>query len=112
MNMLKTIILTGTAVAMLALSPVPANAGKCKKAIYGYAKAVGLANAKAAAKASWKKRAVDAYGPAYIKPKFKNMKCSTYDASLFLEQCTFKAKACPVNEKFFKAPVEALTYKP
>ncbi len=111
MNTLKTIIVTGTAVAMLALSPVPANAAKCKKPVIGYAKAVGADNALTAAKASWKERAVDAYGPAYIRPKAVREKCSIYDASLYIHQCTYKARACPAYI-IFKAPVKELTYRP
>ena len=93
-DIFKTTIVTGTAIAVLALSSVSASAGICKQHAHtGYGQNT-LAYAKAQAKANWVAQVTVHDGAAYAQTVPTSFSCSYYDASLKLYSCTVVAKPC------------------
>jgi len=103
---LKTTIVGGTALAMLALSSVSASAAICKNHTHtGYGRDK-LYSAMAQARADWIAEVTAHDGVAYTAPAYGEADfyfCKDYDASLKLKSCTFVLKPCAPSVDLKKA---------
>lgn len=103
-DFLKTTIVTGTAIAMLALSSVSASAGFLDHTHSGYGQNLAV-SAQTQAVANWNAQVTAHDGAQFATMTYGNFSlrggtCNVYDASLKLFSCTVVAK--PYGPTMFK----------
>jgi hypothetical protein len=111
-DILKTMIVSGTALAMLALSSVSASAGCFDHTHVGYGRDLpGYAEAQAVA--NWNAQVKAHDGAAFAtRTTFDVSSCKVYDASLKLYSCTIVARPCGKTSFDLKKAGKLPLFKP